>query len=357
MPVDALRERGFTGAVRQVSEDTFDLLEPVTGVKKACELTGKSRATVYRRRKGTRSGCRERRPAPANALSAGERRELLDVLDSPRFADKAPRQVWAVLIDEGACLAPVSTMYRLLREAGQVRERRAQAAHPARTKPELIADAPNEVWSWDITKLAGPLRGVYYHLYVMIDIFSRCAVHFEVHATELGELAKDFMTEAVRLNSGIAPHAIHADRGTSMTSKPVSALLSDLAILKSHSRPKVSNDNPYSEAQFKTLKYCPAFPGTSGSLQDARAFCGVFFTYYNHEHRHSGIGLHTPYSVHIGTAAAIQDKRQAVLNAACAANPRRFPHRPRAPKMPGTAWINKPVTDSDITRHPPLEAP
>ena len=168
-------------------------------------------------------------------------------------------------------------MYRLLREAGQVRERRAQAAHPARTKPELIADAPNEVWSWDITKLACPLRGVYYHLYVMIDIFSaRCAFRGARHRA--GELAKDFMTEAVRLNSGIAPLAIHADRGTSMTSKPVSALLSDLAILKSHSRPKVSNDNPYSEAQFKTLKYCPAFPGTFGSLQDARAFCGVFFT-------------------------------------------------------------------------------
>ena len=161
-------------------------------------------------------------------------------------------------------------MYRLLREAGQVRERRAQAAHPARKKPELIATGPNQVWSWDITKLAGPRRGVYYHLYVMIDIFSRCAVHFEVHATELGELAKDFITEAVRLNGGVTPLAIHADRGTSMTSKTVSALLSDLAILKSHSRPKVSNDNPYSEAQFKTLKYCPAFPGTFGSLQDAR---------------------------------------------------------------------------------------
>jgi putative transposase len=328
----------------------------VTGVKKACELTGRSRATVYRQRNGTRSGCRERRPAAPNALSAAERGELLAVLDSPRFADKAPRQVWALLIDEGTYLASVSTMYRLLRGAGQVRERRAQAAHPARTKPELIAAGPNQVWSWDITKLAGPQRGVYYHLYVMIDIFSRCAVHFEVHATELGELAKDFMTEAVRLNGGTAPLAIHADRGTSMTSKTVSALLSDLAILKSHSRPKVSNDNPYSEAQFKTLKYCPAFPGTFGSLQDARAFCGVFFTYCNHEHRHSGIALHTPYSVHIGTAAAIQDKRQAVLNAACAANPRRFTRRPRAPKMPGPAWINKPVTGSDITQHPPLEA-
>ena len=188
-------------------------------MKKACELTGKSRATVYRRRHGTLSGCRERRQAAPNALSAAERDELLAVLDSPRFADKAPRQVWALLIDEGVYLASISTMYRLLGEAGQVRERRAQAAHPARAKPELIATGPDQVWSWDITKLAGPQRGVYYHLYVMIDIFSRCAVHFEVHATELGELAKDFMTEAVRLNGGTAPLAIHADRGTSMTSR------------------------------------------------------------------------------------------------------------------------------------------
>ena len=248
----------------------------MTGVKKACELTGKSRATVYRRRAGTRSGCRERRPAAPNALSAGEREELLAVLDSPRFADKAPRQVWAILIDEGVYLASVSTMYRLLREAGQVRERRAQAAHPARTKPELMATGPNEVWSWDITKLAGPWRGVYYHLYVMIDIFSRCAVHFEVHATELGELAKDFITEAVRLNGGVAPHAIHADRGTSMTSKTVLALLSDLAILKSHSRPKVSNDNPFSEAQLpgsgqESHLPAPTDPDVNLSIHPARA--------------------------------------------------------------------------------------
>ena len=173
----------------------------MTGVKKACELTGKSRATVYRRRNGTRSGCRERRPAAASALSAAGRGELPAVLDGPRFRDKAPRRVWALLIDEGVCLASVSAMYRLLREAGQVRERRAQAAHPARTKPELMATGPDEVWSWDITRLAGPQRGAYYHLYVMIDIFSRCAVHFEVHATELGELAEDFMSEAVALTA------------------------------------------------------------------------------------------------------------------------------------------------------------
>ena len=285
----------------------------MTGVKKACELTGKSRATVYRKRHGARSGCRERRPDAPNALSAGERAELLAVLDSPRFADKAPRQVWALLIDEGVYLASVSTMYRLLREAGQVRERRAQAAHPARTKPELMATGPNQVWSWDITKLAGPQRGVYYHLYVMIDIFSRCAVHSEVHATELGELAKDFMTEAVRLNGGTAPLAIHADRGTSMTSKPVSALLSDLAILKSHSRPKVSNDNPYSEAQFKTLKYRPDFPGRFTSIEAARVHCQHFFPWYNEEHRHTGLALHTPADIHYGTAEITREKRAATL--------------------------------------------
>ena len=238
----------------------------MTGVKKACELTGKSRATVYRRRNGTRSGCRERRPAAPNALSAGEREELLAVLDSPRFADKAPRQVWAILIDEGAYLASVSTMYRLLREAEQVRERRAQAAHPARKKPELIASAPHEVWSWDITKLAGPFRGVYYHLYVMIDIFSRCAVHFEVHATELGELAKDFMTEAVRLNSGIAPHAIDAD-GASMSPSGIGAAIGPV-ILKSYSGRR-SAMITVQRGAVQDAEVMPAFPGMFGSLQDA----------------------------------------------------------------------------------------
>ena len=324
----------------------------------ACEALGLSRASFHRRRMAGRRppGLCRPRPKPARALAANERHDVLDLLREPRFVDQAPAEVYAELLDQGLYHCSIRTMYRILHENGEVKERRRQLRHPTYTKPELIAEGPNKVWSWDITKLSGPGRGVHYHLYVMIDIFSRCAVHSEVHATELGELAKDFITEAVRLNGGITPHAIHADRGTSMTSKTVSALLSDLAILKSHSRPKVSNDNPYSEAQFKTLKYCPAFPGTFGSLQDARAFCAAFFTYYNHEHRHSGIGLHTPYSVHIGTAPAIQDKRQAVLNAACAANPRRFTRRPTAPELPAAAWINKPVTEPDITQHSSGEA-
>ena len=189
------------------------------------------------------------------------------------------------------------------------------------------------MWSWDITKLTGPQHGVYYDLYVMMDIFTRCVVLSEGARHRVGELAKELMTEAVRHQLALAP-LVSMRTGYVDDVQAGVALLSDLAILKSHSRPKVSNDNPYSEAQFKTLKYCPAFPGTFGSLQDARAFCGVFFTYYNHEHRHSGIALHTPYSVHIGTAAAIQDKRQAVLNAACAANPRASPAAPGHPRCP-----------------------
>ena len=327
-------------------------------MQKACALTGTSRATLYRRRrpKPARSQPRPPRPVPANALTETEREQLLEVLDSPRFRDKSPRQVWAVLIDEGVYLASVSTMYRVLREAGQVHERRAQARHPPTKKPELLARGPNEVWSWDITKLEGPYPGVFYHLYVMVDIFSRCIVYWEVHTTELGDLAKHFIEEAIRVNSGVIPHTIHADRGTSMTSKPVSALLTDLGILKSHSRPKVSNDNPYSESQFKTLKYCPAFPGRFGSVQDARRFCVRFFDYYNHEHRHSGIGLHTPYSVHIGTAPAIQEKRQAVLNAVYAANPGRFTRRPKAPVLPEVAWINEPVVEERPQQDQPGEA-
>nr|WP_248961008.1 DDE-type integrase/transposase/recombinase [Sphaerisporangium perillae] len=193
-----------------------------------------------------------------------------------------------------------------MRAQGLVRERRALARHEAKKKPHLVARAPNEVWSWDITKLPSVERGKYFELYVMIDIFSRCVVHWEVHVRESAELAKQFIENCIRANGGTAPRTIHSDRGPSMTSKSVANLLSDLDIVKSHSRPKVSNDNPYSEANFKTMKYCPTFPEVFGSAQDARTFCRRFFEYYNHRHYHSGIGLHTPFTVHIGTAQAIQ---------------------------------------------------
>ena len=221
-------------------------LEPFTSVKTACALPGKPRATLYRQRNPRQA--REMPPGPRMAhpaaLSPGEQEQLLAVLNAERFADKSPAQAWAVLLDEGTYLASVSTMYRVLRAADQVRERRAQAAHPARVRPELTADGPSQVWSWDITKLKGPARGVWFDLFVMLDIFSRKAIHWEVHATENADLARAFIDAAVISNGGIAPDAIHADRGTSMTSKPVAVLLSDLHISQSHSRPHVSNDNP-----------------------------------------------------------------------------------------------------------------
>jgi putative transposase len=241
-------------------------------------------------------------------------------------------------------------MYRLLAIAGENRERRRQRTHPANKKPELCATRPNEVWSWDITKLRGPERGVYYELFVIIDIYSRYVVGWTVAERETGELAEAFIAEAFR-SQGIERDQLwlHADRGTSMTSKPVAQLLVDLGVVRSHSRPHVSNDNPYSEAQFKTLKYCPAFPDRFGSIQDARTFCTAFFTYYNHEHRHSGIGLHTPASVHYDTATEVREQRAIVLDTAYNANPARFGHRrPEPPKLPTVAWINEPSREALI---------
>ena len=267
------------------------------------------------------------------------------MLDSERFADKSPAQVWAILLDEGIYLASIRTMYRVMTLADQVRERRAQATHPPRVRPELVADGPDQVWTWDITKLKGPWRGLYFDLYVMLDIFSRKVIHWEIHPGEDGDLAKAFMQHAIIANDGTRPSYIHADNGTSMTSRTVSDLLTDLQITRSHSRPHVSNDNPYSESAFKTLKYCPVFPGSFATIEDARAFCRTFFTYYNTEHRHSGIGLHTPASVHDGTAWHIQARRQQVLDAAFTARPDRFRGRhPLAPALPAKVWINKPRT-------------
>jgi putative transposase len=322
-------------------------LEPLTSVSRACALLGKSRATLHRQRNPkppAEKAPAARVPHPA-ALSWAEQQALLAVLDSERFTDKSPAQVYAILLDEGIYLASIRTMYRVLALADQVRERRAQAAHPPRVRPELVADGPDQVWSWDITKLKGPWRGTYFDLYVMLDIFSRKVIRQEVHITENGSLAEEFMRNAIIANGGARPRYIHADNGTSMTSKNVSDLLTDLKITRSHSRPHVSNDNPYSEAAFKTFKYCPVFPGSFATLDEARAFCDAFFTYYNNEHRHSGIGLHTPASVHDGTAWTIQARRQQVLDEAFTARPDRFRgRRPTAPALPAKVWINKPRT-------------
>jgi putative transposase len=328
---------------------TMAELAAVVSTRVACSLTGRPRASHYRCVLGPRLGPPAPRPVPANALSAAEIDELLEVLRSPRFVDLAPAQVWAILLDEGRYLASISTMYRVLRADHAVRERRRHASHPARVRPELVAHGPNRVWSWDITKLRGPAKGIYYDLYVIIDIFSRYVVGWMVAATETAELAEAFIADAVTA-AGIGPGTltIHADRGTSMTSKPVAVLLAELGVGRTHSRPHVSNDNPYSEAAFKTLKYCPAFPERFGSIPDARAFCAEFFAYYNHHHRHSGLGLHTPASVHFGTAGDVRAARVATLDAVYTANPRRFCHRrPTPPHLPTVAWINQPTITND----------
>jgi putative transposase len=267
------------------------------------------------------------------------------VLGSPRFVDSSPAQVYFTLLDEGVYLASESTYYRLLRQHGEVRERRAQATHPAKKKPELVATAPNSCWSWDITKLRGPRRGEYFDCYVVLDIFSRYVVAWLVAPSESGELAKELIADAIA-RQGVGPGqlTIHADRGSSMTSNPVVELYTFLGIGRSHSRPHVSNDNPYSESQFKTMKYCPAFPDRFGSIEDARAFCESFFSYYNHDHRHSGIAYHTPASVHYGTAEEVREQRRQTLSAAYATNPARFRHRPpEPPALPSVAWINEPI--------------
>lgn len=286
-------------------------------------------------------GPRPARRPPVSALTETERAHVLGLLAAPAYRDLAIPQVWARELDEGRYWCSISSMYRIARAAGQVRERRRQAVHPPRVRPELVAHGPSQVWSWDITALKGPVKGVWYRCYVIIDIFSRYVTGWLVAAAENAIVAKDFINEAIRRN-GRTPHTIHADRGSAMTSKPVSELLIDLGVARTHSRPRTSNDNPYSEAQFKTMKYVPDFPARFGSLQDARDFCDRFFTAYNHEHRHSGIGMHTPASVHYGTAEQIRLLRQSTLDRAYATHPQRFTRHPRPPHVPETAWINQP---------------
>jgi putative transposase len=320
-------------------------LEPLVRTKRACELVGKARATHYRRLAPRRPREHRPRPSPSNAVSGAEREVVLDVLHRPEHADLPPAQVWARLLDDGCYLCSISTMYRLLRAAGESRDRRRQRTHPARKKPQLLATKANDVWSWDLTKLPGPARHEFYELYAIIDIFSRYVPGWLVAPAESAELAEAFIADTIA-RMGAAPAALHADRGSSMTSKPVAQLLVDLGVARSHSRPHVSNDNPYSEANFKTLKYFPEFPDPFGCLQDARSFCGTFFDYYNHEHRHAALGLHTPASVHFGTAPEIRAARSVVLDAAYAAHPTRFTRPPQPPKLPTAAWINQPTPEA-----------
>lgn len=312
------------------------------GILPACEALGVSRASLYRTLKPKAAG--NPRPRPGRALSEAERQAVLDVCHSEAFVDKAPRTIEAVLMDRGEYLCSSRTMYRILAMAGEVKERRAQAKHPEYKKPELCAMVPNQVWSWDITDLKGPVRGTRYKLYVTIDLFSRLVAGWTVQEREDENLAKEFHRQTF-LQHGIEPWklTLHSDRGPAMVSKTVGNLLADLKVTKSHGRPHVSDDNPYSESQFKTLKYHPEFPERFGSIEDARSFCRRYFHWYNHHHRHSGIGMMTPASVHEGRAQEVHAARQEVLDRAFQAHPERFPKgRPKPPAMPGPAWINPP---------------
>lgn len=269
-------------------------------------------------------------------------------MNEPRFVDLAPAEIYATLLEEGRYLCSVRTMYRVLAESAQVRERRDQLRHPRYVAPELLATAPNELWSWDITKLHGPTKWTYYYLYVVLDVFSRYVVGWMVAHRESATLATKLIAETcARQRIAAGQLTVHADRGSSMTSKPVAFLLADLGVTKTHSRPHVSNDNPYSEANFKTLKYRPGFPERFGAIEHARAHCVDFFPWYNDEHHHAGLGLLTPRDVHLGNAAARTAERAVVLASAYAAHPERFPRGlPSPPRPPTAAWINKPKTEA-----------
>jgi putative transposase len=320
-------------------------LIPIVGVVAACAALGVSRASYYRARCPKQSPAP--RPRPPRALSDQERAEVLAVLDSERFADKPPAQVYAELLDEGEYLCSPRTMYRVLAEADQLRERRALRRHPEYVKPQLVATAPNQVWSWDTTKLPGPSKGSYYTLYVVLDIFSRYVVGWAVAARESARLAQQLI-ESCCDAEGIVPGqlVIHADRGSPMVAKSTAQLYVDLGIAKSHSRPHVSDDNPYSEAHFKTLKYRPETPERFGSLEHARAVLAQMLRWYNHEHYHSGLALLTPADVHHGRADDIVAARQQVLDEAHRRHPERFVRGcPVHKSPPPAAWINPPPLD------------
>jgi len=330
--------------------DATEKLAANVGTAAACRAMGVSRATLYRRRQPA-SAIREARPRrrQPRALLDRERQAVLDVLHSTRFVDKAPATIYATLLDEGTYHCSIRTMYRILHDAREVRERRNQLRHPKYKKPELLAAAPNQVWSWDITKLLGPAKWTYYYLYVILDIYSRYAVGWMLASRENADLAKRLIRDTIEKENVDADElTIHSDRGPAMKSHTVAQLLATLGVTKSHSRPHVSNDNPFSESQFKTLKYRPEFPDRFGSQEDARGFCEGFFHWYHYEHYHCGIGLLTPAMVHYGHAPKILAARQDVLHAAYAAHPERFVQkRPSPLALPEAVWINPPTSSSD----------
>ena len=320
------------------------------GVLAACDAVGLPRATYYR----AIAKPKERAPRTTShrAVPPEERREVLDLLHSERFVDAAPAQVYAALLDEGRYICSERTMYRILEANKEVKERRDLLRHPTYAAPELLATKPNELWSWDITKLLGPQKWSYFYLYVIMDVFSRYVVGWMIADRETAVLAQKLLAQTYE-RQGVkrGQLTVHADRGSPMISKTVANLYADLGVTKTHSRPHVSNDNPFSESHFKTMKYRPSFPDRFGCLQDARAHCREFFDWYNNVHHHSGLGLLTPHEVHHGLAVQRVEQRSGVLAAAYAAHPERFPRGlPKPPQLPTEVWINKPARTEAIAQ-------
>jgi putative transposase len=325
-------------------------LATAVGTRAACRALLAPRASYYRERRAASSpAVTALRPRAGRALSPEERKTVLDHLHGERFQDRSPAAVYATLLDEGEYHCSIRTMYRLLEQRGESRERRDQLTHPPYQKPELLATAPNQLWSWDITKLLGPAKWTYFYLYVILDVFSRYVTGWMVAHRESAELAKRLIEEScAKQNIQPGQLTLHADRGTSMSSKPVAFLLADLGVTKTHSRPHVCDDNPYSESHFRTLKYRPEFPDRFGCIQDSRAFSQGFFRWYNQEHRHSGLGLLTPAMVHYHQTALILEQRQAVLDTAYRLHPERFVRQaPKPLSVPTEVWINKPFNPDE----------
>jgi len=334
-------------------------LATVTGVAEACRLLEIPRTSLYRLGNSVEASAKpaRERAKPPRALDDAERQAMRSVLNGERFQNQTPREVYATLLDEGVYLCHWRTMYRILDEHQEVRERRDQLRHPAYSRPELLATGPNQLWSWDITKLRGPVKLGYYYLYVMLDVFSRYVVGWMVAEHESAALAEELITTACT-NQKVEPNqlTIHSDRGAPMTAKPIALLMSDLGITKSHSRPHVSDDNPYSEAQFRTLKYCPTYPDRFGSLFDARQWSQDFFAWYNQQHHHTALALLTPADVHYGRADEKLAQRQIVLQQAFQNHPERFVQgRPMPAQVPDAVWINRPAPETPLNE-PSLSA-
>lgn len=331
--------------------ETTRTLSRDVGITPACQAIGLARSSFYRWEKGPQNRVKKARPEPKRTITEQERTIILSILNSARFCDLAPRQVYATLLDEGTYHCSWRSMYRILADHDQVRERRRQRRHPHYEKPELLATSANELWTWDITRLKGPVPWHYYYLYVIIDIFSRYVVGFMVAERESAELAIELIEISCQ-RQHILPEqlTLHSDRGAAMTSKSMALFLSDLGVKKTHSRPHVSNDNPFSEAQFKTLKYHPTFPDRFGSIHDARAWAQEFFDWYNNHHRHSSIALMTPYMVHYGQAERVREQRKQVLTLAYNTHPERFVRGlPALEPLAEAVWINPPKSTKEDT--------